>query len=98
MRAYYTAGTVEIAFDFDDIDNLDDFIESIKEDAIEEYLDSNLDDIKSEAIDEYLEENPSDDFAFKSDFVFWPNKDEAKKYVLSLPDAEKVIQFIKENF
>lgn len=98
MKAYYTAGTVEIAFDFGDIDNLDDFIESIKEDAIEEYLDSYLDDIKSEAIDEYLEENPSDDFAFKSDFVFWPNKDEAKKYVLSLPDAEKVIQFIKENF
>lgn len=97
MRAYYTAGTVEIAFDFGDIDNLDDFIESIKEDAIEEYLDSNLDDIKSEAIEEYLEENPID-FEFKSDFVFWPNKDEAKKYVLSLPDAEKVIQFIKENF
>lgn len=97
MRAYYTAGTVEIAFDFGDIDNLDDFVESIKEDAIEEYLDSYLDDIKSEAIDEYLEENPID-FEFKSDFVFWPNKDEAKKYVLSLPDAEKVIQFIKENF
>lgn len=98
MNAYYTAGTIEIAFNLGDMDNLDDFIESIKEDAIEEYLDSNLDDIKSEAIEEYLEDNPSNDFDFKSDFVFWPNKDEAKKYVLSLPDAEKVIQFIKENF
>ena len=97
MKAYYTAGAVEIAFDFGDIDNLDDFIESIKEEAIEEYLEENLDDIKEEAIEEYLEENPID-FEFKSDFVFWPNKDEAKKYVLSLPDAEKVIQFIKENF
>lgn len=97
MRAYYTAGTIEVAFDLGDMDNLDDFIESIKEEAIEEYLDSNLEDIKSEAIEEYLEENPID-FEFKSDFVFWPNKDEAKKYVLSLPDAEKVIQFIKENF
>lgn len=98
MNAYYTAGTIEIAFNLGDMDNLDDFIESIKEDAIEEYLDSNLDDIKSEAIEEYLEENPSDDFIFNSDFVFWPNKDAAKKYVLSLPNAEKVIQFIKENF
>lgn len=98
MKAYYTGGTVEIEFDFGDIDNLDNFIETIKEDAIEEYLDSNLEDIKIEAIEEYLEENSSDDFVFKSDFVFWPNKDEAKKYVLSLPDAEKVIQFIKENF
>lgn len=97
MNAYYTAGTIEVAFDLGDMDNLDDFIESIKEEAIEEYLDSNLEDIKSEAIEEYLEENPID-FEFKSDFVFWPNKDEAKKYVLSLPDAEKVIQFIKENF
>ena len=94
MNAYYTAGTIEIAFNLGDMDNLDDFIESIKEEAIEEYLDSNLDDIKSEAIEEYLEENQS----FNSDFVFWPNKDAAKKYVLSLPDAEKVIQFIKENF
>ena len=97
MNAYYTAGTIEIAFNLEDMDNLDDFIESIKEEAIEEYLDSNLDDIKSEAIEEYLEEN-QDDFVFNSDFVFWPNKDTAKKYVLSLPDAEKVIQFIKENF
>lgn len=37
-------------------------------------------------------------YDFKSDFVFWPNKNEAKEYVMSLPDAEKVIQFIKENF
>lgn len=70
MKAYYTAGTIEIAFDLGDMDNLDDFIESIKEEAVEEYLDCNLDDIKSEAIEEYLEENPSDDFVFKSDFVF----------------------------
>lgn len=64
MNAYYTAGTIEIAFNLGDMDNLEDFIESIKEDAIEKYLDSNLDDIKSEAIEEYLEENPSDDFVF----------------------------------
>ena len=97
MRAYYDAGTVEVAFDFGDVDNLEDFIESIKEEAIDEYLDENMDEIKREAVEEYLEENPIN-FDFKSDFVFWPNKNEAKEYVMSLPDAEKVIQFIKENF
>lgn len=97
MRAYYTAGTVEVAFDFGDVDNLEEFIDSIKEEAIEEYLDENLDELKKEAVEEYFEENPTE-FDFRSDFVFWPNKDEAKAYVLSLPDAEKVIKFIKENF
>ena len=97
MKAHYTDGTVEVAFNFGDVDNLDDFVESIKEEAVKEFLDSYLDDIKIEAIEEYLEENPSN-FEFQGDFVYWPNKDTAKKYVLSLPNAEKVIQFIKENF